>query len=117
VHASRGVVAQLRRPGGTEFGSFGPGVVTGFVGFQLPNGDLGWLELRVSDTGSTGYPNHATVIDWAYNDVSGGSIAAGQTTSAVPEPSSLALGLLAAGALGLAALRRAKARAASETGA
>jgi hypothetical protein len=58
------------------------------------------------------------VIDWAYNDVPGGSIYAGQGEPAgVPEPSSLALGLLAAGSLGLAALRRAKARAASETGA
>ena len=92
-------------------GSFGPGVVTGFVGFRALNGDLGWLQLRVSDTGSPGSPNSMTLIDWAYNNVSGGSIFAGQTTSAsVPEPSSLALGLLAAGSVGLFALRRAKAQ-------
>jgi hypothetical protein len=88
-------------------GSFGPGTVTGFVGFRASNGDLGWIQLRVSDRGSSGYPNEETLINWAYNNVPGGAIVAGQT----PEPSSLALGLLAAGAVGLAALRAARARA------
>ena len=93
-------------------GSFGPGVVTGFVGFKAPNGDLGWIQVQVSDSGSPGFPNEIAVLGWAYNNMSGGSIFAGQTSnSAVPEPSSLALGLLAAGSVGLAALRSAKARA------
>ncbi len=97
---------------GAVHGSFGPGVVTGYVGFKAPNGDLGWIKVQVSDTGSTGYPNEITVLGWAYNDVSGGSIYAGQTSSgAIPEPSSLALGLLATGSVGLAALRRARTRA------
>jgi hypothetical protein len=34
------------RFGSAVHGSFGPGVVTGFVGFQAPNGDLGWLQLQ-----------------------------------------------------------------------
>ena len=72
---------------GDVHGSFGPGVVTGYVGFKAPNGDLGWIKVQVSDTGSTGYPNEITVLGWAYNDVSGGSIYAGQTSGgAIPEP-------------------------------
>ncbi len=110
ANTSVGAGIQQHKFGHATRGSFGPGVVTGFVGFRASNGDLGWIQLRVSDTGSSTYPNEVTVIDWAYNDVSGGSIFAGQTT-AVPEPSSLALGLLAAGSAGLAALRRAKVRA------
>jgi hypothetical protein len=98
---------QTHQPGFIH-GSFGPGVVAGYVGFKAPDGDLGWIKVQVSDSGSTGYPNEIAVLGWAYNDVPGGSIFAGQTSNAVPEPSSLALGLLAAGSLGLAALRRAK---------
>jgi hypothetical protein len=93
-------------------GSFGPGLVTGYVGFKAPDGDLGWLKVQVNDSGSPGYPNEITLVSWAYNNVPGGSIFAGQTGNAsVPEPSSLALGLLAAGSVGLVALRCARARA------
>jgi len=94
-------------------GSFGPRTVTGFVGFKAPNGDLGWIKISVSASpNAPTSPNEITLLGWAYNDVSGGSINAGQTSGgAVPEPSSLALGLLAAGSVGLAALRRARARA------
>ncbi len=100
--------------GGKTFihGSFGPGTVTGFVGFKAPNGDLGWIKISVSDMGTPTYPNEITLLGWAYNNVSGGPINAGQISGgAVPEPSSLALGLLAAGSVGLAALRRARTRA------
>jgi hypothetical protein len=52
------------------------------------------------------------VVDFAY-DTTGQAIAAGQTT-AVPEPSSLILGLMALGGAGLAVLRRRGAAAANE---
>lgn len=88
-------------------GFFLPGNA-GFAGFKLPNGDLGWIQLQVDSSG--GFPDKLTLIDWAYNDIRGASILAGQTsgpTRTVPDPSSLAL--LAAGALGLVAFRRRKA--------
>lgn len=50
-----------------------------------------------------------TLIDWAYQSVSGESIHVGDKgTTAVPEPSGL--GLMALGALGVAALRRRRSR-------
>ena len=94
--------------GGGQGGAFGPGTVTGFVGIKTHNGDLGWIQVKVSDMGSSGYPNEAVVIDYAYNSTPGGSITAGET-GAVPEPSSTALGLLASGAAGLLAWRQRKA--------
>ena len=53
------------------------------------------------------------IIDLAYNTA--GGIAAGQMTApaAVPEPGSMAMAILAAGATGLMALRRAKAQVAA----
>lgn len=71
------------------------------VRFNLGGGDLyGWIALRINSSDLlTG-----DVLGWAYEDT-GAAIAAGATTGApVPEPSSLTL--LAAGAAGLAALRR-----------
>ena len=62
----------------------------------------GWI--RVNGGPTQGFP--ATIVDWAYED-SGGGILTGATQ--VPEPSSLALGFLAAGAAGVAAWRRRKA--------
>ena len=60
----------------------------------------GWI--RFDTTGANGYP--ATVVDWAYED-NGAAI----LTGAVPEPSTLALGCLAAGFLGVSAWRKRKA--------
>ncbi len=77
---------------------------TGYLGFMFdPNStagfdtttpiDYGWLEMTVDSV------NGGKIVAWAYED-SGASI----TVGAVPEPSSLAL--LAAGAVGVNALRR-----------
>ncbi len=99
---------------------------SGLVGIRLGTGEYGWIRLRFDDLGlnqplstllggatlqdGVGFPDRMTVVDWAYQD-SGGAIAAGDkgATTSVPEPSSLAL--LAAGAAGLARLRRRKANA------
>jgi hypothetical protein len=80
--------------------------VTAFMGIEFPdasnNERFGWV--RITGGASSGIP--ATIVDWAYED-SGAGILTGATV--VPEPSSLALGCLAAGAAGLAAWRKRKA--------
>ncbi len=99
--------------GGGDFnnGNFGLNQ-TGYAGF-VKNGYYGWIRVRVNDAGNTGWVSSLTLIDAAYNDVLGTPILAGQTvTAAVPEPGTMAMGLLASGAAGLVALRRAKAKAA-----
>ncbi len=73
----------------------------GYAGFVLGNGDLGWIRLEWTTTDGTSEPNTLTAIDWAYDNVPGESIAAGQTSS-VPEPGATALLALA----GAAFLRR-----------
>jgi LPXTG-motif cell wall-anchored protein len=83
-------------------GNFGPGFSNGFVGFENAAGDLGWLQVHVALDGRI--PVGAELIAWAYNDVAGAPINAGQTTT--PEPSTAALGLLALGAAGILALRK-----------
>ena len=77
---------------------------TGFAGFQFDDGEVGWIRLKWQDVNSDGYPDQLTAIDWAYNSTPGESILAGQT--AVPEPGSLSLALLAAGSAGVLALRK-----------
>lgn len=62
---------------------------------------FGWI--RITGGSTLGFP--ATIVDWAYED-SGAGILTGAT--AVPEPSSMALGCLAMGAAGLAAWRKRK---------
>jgi len=84
-------------------GHFGPGVSQGFVGFSNISGDLGWLQVKVTISG--GFPTQLELIGWAYNDVAGAPIDAGQT-GATPEPGTLALSLLAFGAAGILALRK-----------
>ncbi len=108
-------------PGGTStyvLGNFADGEIA-FLGLQLGSGNFGWIRLRMDDLGAnqplanfappdtpvqdgSGFLDRVTVIDWAFDD-SGAAIRAGQI-QAVPEPSPLAL--LAAGAVGLGALRR-----------
>jgi hypothetical protein len=82
----------------------------GFAGIRVTTAGgphLGWIRIRLEDTNSDGFTNRLTVVDYAYNDVAGASIQAGDTGSApVPEPSSKAMALLAAGAIGVLAWRK-----------
>ncbi len=99
--------------GGKLAGLFNPDG-TGFVGFSLNGGERGWIKVQLSNIGSTTQINSFTIVSWAYNDIAGGPILAGQTvTAAVPEPGTMAMGPLASGAAGLVALRKAKAAAAN----
>ena len=78
---------------------------TAFMGVEFFNASnnplFGWI--RVTGGPTLGFP--ATIVDWAYED-SGAGILTG--VGIIPEPSSVALGCLAAGAAGLAAWRRRK---------
>lgn len=74
-----------------------------FIGLQFPSGPNNynaWVRVNVNNSAGS-----FTVVDWAYENVSGQPI----VTGVVPEPSTL--GLLAAGAAGVAALRRRRAAA------
>lgn len=78
----------------------------GFIGFRFNGGagvEYGWA--RVNMQGATG--NGFTIVDYAWADP-GTPIRTGQTSAAIPEPSSI--GLLAAGAAGLALWRRRRAQ-------
>ena len=65
------------------------------------NTHYGWIQLDVNAT-----VTEAHISGYAYNDVAGSPISAGQGEAQIPEPSSLAL--LALGAAGIAARRRRK---------
>jgi hypothetical protein len=101
--------------GFTTKGNFGAGhnathrvgPVTGYLGFKTNGGDLGWIKVKVASPGTKAGIS-TNVLSYAYNNVPGGAIKAGQTTVAIPEPGTMAMVLLAAGAAGLSALRRAK---------
>jgi hypothetical protein len=76
-----------------------------FIGLSFPIGGnapqflhFGWVRVTIDNAAGT-----FVVNDWAYNTVAGEPIRAGQ----IPEPTSL--GMLAAGAAGVAALRRRRA--------
>jgi hypothetical protein len=84
---------------------------TAYAPIKLTNGDLGWLKIAVPNS-AHGVPVGVDILAWAYNDVAGQPILTGQTT--VPEPSSLALALLAAGSVGVLAFRRRRNAAASQ---
>ena len=121
--SSAGLVRGEALIGGTPQGPYDLGHFQlgqkGIVGIRLASGNYGWIRLRIDDLGDnnpfdgyTGtpnapllsgahYPDRVTVIDWAYEDSPGAAIEA-------PAPTPLAL--LAAGAVGIAAFRRRKAR-------
>jgi hypothetical protein len=102
------VMASYKFKLGTLQSSSGPwrGVQNEYLGlsFEIPgNGfHFGWARLSMKGDHSA----FSTLVDWAYETTPGTSILAG----AVPEPSSLSLGMLALGAVGVAALARARAR-------
>jgi hypothetical protein len=95
------------------YGNFSKGK-TGFAGFRIRTGSLsgmplynyGWIRLRWDDflVAYKDFPQILTVIDWAYNTTSNAPIHIGDT--GVPEPSTLVLALMAAGAAGVQAWRR-----------
>lgn len=71
-----------------------------YIGLSFPSGPnlfYGWVRVAVDQAAGT-----FMVKDWAYNNVSGAGIRAGQ----IPEPTTL--GMLAAGSVGLLAMRRRK---------
>jgi len=98
---------------GMLMGNFAPSK-TGFAGIGIHTAGgsdfFGWVRLEFKD--SARGPDEIEAIDYAVNDVAGASINAGQgaPASAVPEPSTLPLALLAAGAAGVLALRRRRAQ-------
>lgn len=88
-------------------GTWAPSV-DGLAGVQFQIGGqthYGWIRLHLGVGAETGLPNELTVRDWAYESIPDTAIAAG---AIVPEPSTFGLGRLAAGAAGIAALRRRK---------
>jgi hypothetical protein len=100
---------------GANVGATGqfPPTATGFVGVRIvtsnahDTADFGWIRLKVSDNGNgDGAPHKVTLVDWAYNNTPNAPIAAGDTGVAVPEPSAMALALLASGAAGVLAWRK-----------
>jgi len=82
----------------------------GFAGVRFQQAGqthYGWIHFSFSDTNNDGWLDQITATDWAYENVAGGSILAGQTTgAAVPEPGSMSLSVLALGSVGVLALRR-----------
>jgi hypothetical protein len=86
----------------------GPGVeVSGYLGLEFDisgSAHYGWAQLVIAVDGTLGPLASVTLVDYAYEDQPGVGIMAGETVSAVPEPSGLAL--FAMGAAGLMALRR-----------
>ena len=81
---------------------------TGFAGVKFLQGvdtHYGWIRLQVNIGPANAVTT--TAIDWAYNDVAGQSITAGEgVPSAAPEPSTTSMALLAAGSAGVLAWRK-----------
>ncbi len=87
---------------------------TGFAGMELTiasNVYYGWVKLSVASDGY-GTVTGMTALEWAYNDVAGQAIAAGDIGSGggggseTPEPATAGLAVLAAGSAGVLAWRR-----------
>ena len=82
----------------------------GYIGFRFvdKNGqtDYGWFKVSFDPVAFLNDDQSTTILGWAYNN-SGGTILTGQ----IPEPSSVALALLGAGAAGLGFWRKKRAEA------
>jgi len=80
----------------------------GFAGFMFETAghgvDYGWIELEYT-LGANGLATGGTVEAWAY-DNAGNPIVTGDQAPTAPEPSTMAMALLAAGAAGVVALRK-----------
>lgn len=82
-----------------------PGI--GFIGFRFDGGNgvqYGWVRIRMANASKH---NDFKLVDYAYADP-GETITAGQTKTSVAATDKASLGLLALGAVGVAALRRAQ---------
>lgn len=106
VQEDKRVVAE-RFSTSVGFGNFVSGV-PGLAGIAIigqgslhNQTDYGWIRLVYTNNSTTGLPGTLEAIDWAIQ-TDGEAIGAGY----VPEPGTMALGLLACGAAGIAALRR-----------
>ena len=96
---------------------WGPSNVYGFAGFRTAGTGtgstfiqrFGWIRLKWNS--NSGFPNSITALDWAIED-SGAPIIAGDTGAAsTPEPGTMSMALLAAGAAGIVAWRKRRAAA------
>jgi hypothetical protein len=102
-------IAKAIYSGGSSFGSFNAGV-PGYVGFAVDQGagnvNYGWLKLEFSFDAQT----HVGILEalgYGYETTAGKAIGAGDTgPTPTPEPGTMALSILAAGAAGVVALRR-----------
>jgi hypothetical protein len=91
---------------------WGPSNVYGFAGFRTAGTGtgsnfiqrFGWIRLKWNS--NAGFPNSITALDWAIED-SGAPIVAGATGT--PEPGTMSMALLAAGAAGIVAWRKRRA--------
>lgn len=95
--------ATVPRCGGTPSFDLQPWTedVYGFAGFRTQTNLYGWIRLKWNS--DDGYPTSITALDWAIED-SGLPIQAGDT--GVPEPGTLSMAFLAAGAAGILAWRK-----------
>jgi hypothetical protein len=93
----------------TNSGNF-PTAGTGIAGIRFSNlsgQHPGWIRLQLGDSNSDGYVDHLSALAYGY-ETTGSSILAGATSSAVPEPGTMALSLLALGSGSILAWRRRK---------
>jgi hypothetical protein len=109
VLAASGARIARARFSASSVGSFQPGV-PGYVGFALDAGggniNYGWLKLEFSFDPQT-TQGVLEALGFGYETTAGAKIAAGDTGgAATPEPGTMALSILAAGAAGVVALRR-----------